>query len=410
MNLLQAIRQRFSPPTQTKSLPAAASAWLRGDDPPPALVNAYQQSSWVYAAVTAKAAKVAQTPFRLLAPAPAGGERELAHGPARDLFERPHPHLDRFAFWELLATWLDLRGEAFLVALDDAGAVVPLRPPARIHALLVLNPDHFTEIIEHHALAGWRYAGANPADPLGALALLPEEVIHLRLPNPFHFWRGLSPLSVASLAAQSDYFSGQFMKGLILNNADTGLIVTSDQRLSPAQMEQIQAALRERKSRAGFADRPLFLAGGVKIEKPALSTADLQFLENRKFTRQEILAIFRVPDTVLGFTEDANRAVAESQSLHWIHNVIAPLCRRLEAGLQPVITAVSGAARAQGYFDLEELPEMQAARRQRVDAAVKLFGLGVPLNDINRVLDLGLPAYAWGAAGYLPRSVGPVPQ
>jgi phage portal protein BeeE len=212
---------------------------------------------------------------------------------------------------------------------------------------------------------------------------------------------------VALLAAQVDYASALFMKGLILNNADTGMIVTSEHHLLPAQMEQIQAALRERKSRAGQATRPLFLSGGVKVEKPALSAADLQFLENRKFTRQEILALFRVPETVLGFTEDANRAVTESQMLHWVLNVIAPLCRRLEAGLQPLVGAVAGPTALQGYFDLDELPEMQNARRLRVDAAAKLFSLGVPLNDINRALDLGLPAYAWGGTGWVASGLQP---
>lgn len=404
MKLIERFQKWLRPETHTKSLPVSAAAWLRGEPPEgaPALVNAYQQSSWVYAAISAKAAKVAQAPFKLLAGGRGAGEREVFDGPLYELFQRPHAHLDRFAFWELAATWLDLRGEAFIVALDDAGAVAPLRPGARVRSLLVLNPDHFTEVIEQQALAGWRYAGAGQTAPLAAMALLPEEVVHLRLPNPFHFWRGMSPFEVAALAAQVDYFSGQFMKGLIANNADTGMIVTSSEQMTREQMEQVDAALKERRSRAGTGLRPLFLTGKIKVEKPSLSAADLQFLEHRKFTRQEILAVFRVPDTVLGFTQDANRAVAESQMLHWVNNVIAPLCRRLEAGVQPVVRALAGREAVQGWFDLEELPELQQARRDRVDAAVKLAGLGVPLNDINRVLDLGLPEYPWGRTGRLP--------
>ena len=123
----------------------------------------------------------------------------------------------------------------------------------------------------------------------------PGEVLHHRLPNPFDEWRGLSPLSVAMLAAQSDYASAQFEKGLLLNNADSGVIVTTDQSLSPEQRESMAAALMERKRKAGTADRPLFLSNGVKVEKPTISSADMQFLENRKFKRQEICAIFKVP-------------------------------------------------------------------------------------------------------------------
>jgi hypothetical protein len=94
----------------------------------------------------------------------------------------------------------------------------------------------------------------------------------------------------------------------------------------------------------------------------------------------------------------------------WVLNVIAPLCRRLEAGLQPLVAAIAGPTALQGYFDLDELPEMQNARRLRVDAAMKLFNLGVPLNDINRALDLGLPFYAWGGTGWVGSALQPAGQ
>jgi len=207
------------------------------------------------------------------------------------------------------------------------------------------------------------------------------------------------------LAAQTDYAAAQFMKGFILNNADMGLIVTSEEKFSPQQREEVLSVLRERKRHAGMADRPLFLSHKVQVEKPHLNAADLQFLENRKFSRQEICSIFKVPQTILGYTEDANRSVDEQQSANWIHNVIAPLCRRLEAALHP-LTALAGPGVA-AWFDTDTLPEMQAARRSRVDTAVKLFGLGVPLNDLNRELDLGFPEYPWGRVGYLPQNVKP---
>lgn len=406
MKILHSFRQWFTPAPAAKAYAPTLAGWWRGDtaEGAGAFVNAYQQSTWVYAAISAKAIKLAQTPLKLYR-----GEEAVSGGPARALLQRPHPQLDRFAFWELVSTWLDLRGEAFLLPVDRQGAVVALRPGADVERLLPLPPEQFSEIVEHHTLAGWRYHSTGAADPLEGMVLLPEEVLHLRLPNPWHPWRGLSPLGVAQLAAQTDYHSAQFMKGLILNNADTGLIVTTDQHLSQAQIDQVQAALRERKARAGMADRPLFLSGGVKVEKPALNAADLQFLENRKFNRQEILAVFRVPETILGFTEDANRAVAEAQLLHWIHHVLAPLCRRLEAGLQPLLDALEPRAGLTACFDVEDLPEMQDARRGRVDAARALFQMGVPLNDINQVLDLGLPHYPWGDRAYLPQNLQPVP-
>src|SRR6185436_11511892 len=157
-----------------------------------------------------------QAPFRL-AQMTASGEAPITSGLLAELFRRPHPHLDAFAFWELLVTWLDLRGECFLIATDALGTVLSLddlrresrRSAQAVPHLLVLNPDDFTEIITDHALAGWRYRPCRFAAPLPELTLLPNDVIHIKLPNPFNFWRGMSPLSVAALAAQTDYASAQ---------------------------------------------------------------------------------------------------------------------------------------------------------------------------------------------------------
>ncbi len=410
--LLQSLLAKFKPdqptiqpctplPQITKSF---ARAWMAGreDTGPSLLLNAYGQSSWVYACVSTLADTVSSIPFRFVSAdsSPSAGADQLSA-----LFAQPHPQLDRFQFWELIVVWLCLRGEAFVLPISEAS---PSRPTPS--ALLVLNPDHLHEIVRNQELAGWRYTpsqSASSPQPSTGSILLPEELIHIRLPNPYHFWRGLSPLTVAALAAQTDFAAAQFMKGTMLNNADTGMIVTTEQQATPEQKEEILALLRDRKRRAGTADVPVFLYGGVKVEKPAISAVDLQFLDNRKFNRQEICAVFKVPQELLGFTEDANRSVSESARLNFMENRIAPLCRRLEAAFQPLIQRVARGPRCRGEFYLQGTPIMQTAQRARIDAGAKLFAMGVPLNVINQALELGLPKLPHGDVGYLPQNLLP---
>jgi len=327
-----------------------------------------------------------------------------------DLFNRPHPTLNRFRFWESLVTWYCLRGEAFILALDKSDAVIPVRSPRlRVSAsppssLLVLSPDHFRHLIQEHDLVGWKFTGFPLSSPLPSMDLLPEEVIHDFLPNPHLYWRGMSPLSVALLAAQTDFASAHFMKGLMLNNAEAGVIVRTEQQLSPEQREQMLAVLRDRKASAGTADRPLLLWGTTEVIRPTLSSADLQFMENRKMNRQEICAaFFRIPQSLVGFSEDANRSIAQAERLNFIENSITPLCARLEAALEPVVKSFG--TDLVGWFDLDSIPIMQQARRERVDTAVKLFALGYPVNAINKSLDLGLPHLGWGNKGFLSKGL-----
>jgi phage portal protein BeeE len=259
--------------------------------------------------------------------------------------------------------------------------------------VLILDPSHFHHIIEDQQLIGWRYTGFGPQTPLESQVFLPEEVWFEKLPNPFDFWRGLAPLYVADMAAKTDFAASSFMRGLIENNGDLGTIVRADQQISEEQREQISAAIRGRKRRAGTADRPVLLWGATEIVKPQVSSADLQFLENRKFCRAEICAALGVP-------EDAKYDVMQGARLNFIENRVAPLCSRLEAEEDILVKTLD--PKAVGWFDLESLPIMQQARRNRLATAQAGFNMGIPFNELNRMLDLGFKPLPWGNDGYIP--------
>jgi hypothetical protein len=50
---------------------------------------------------------------------------------------------------------------------------------------------------------------------------------------------------------------------------------------------------------------------------------------------------------------------------------------------------------------------MQQARRDRLAAAKTGFDMGIPLNELNRLLDLGIAPLPWGNTGYLPTTLHP---
>ncbi|MDX1951499.1 MAG: phage portal protein [Verrucomicrobiota bacterium] len=384
------------PPIQSAiAVPAQkdfARDWLRGMESETGrrgmMTAPYLQSVWVYACVNILASNIAQVPFRI-----SRGERKgediLESGPAVELFRMPHKRMNRFKFWELYVTWQMLRGEVFIVRTDDG--------------LLLLNPDHFQHVVVDHQLVAWRYTGFGMNTPLSSQIFLPEEVLHDPLPNPYDHWRGLSPLRVAMLAAETDYASAEFMKGLMQNNGDHGLVVTTDQQPSREQVEEIYAMIRQRERASGTAKRPMILWGGFKVEKPTISNVDLQYLEQRKYTRQEICAVFGVPQEMLGFTEDSNRSVSQSARLNFTENRIAPLCERIEAAMEPLVNEAGKGI--YGWFDCDAMPIMQAARRERIDSGVKLFGMGVPFNEINQTLDLGFSRLPHGDKCFLPYSL-----
>ncbi len=390
-----------TPPDAQRSFSPGALAWLQSSDPDsgPVLTNAFQQVVWVHRAVSVLAEQVANIPF-LFSAGPRGHENLITSGPLLDLYSSPHPQISRFQYWELRVIWLMLRGECVRIPVfDDPGP----RSRRTLTRILILDPASFQHIVRNHELVGWRYTGAPRSTPLPSQVFLPEEVWFEKLPNPFDFWRGMPPLHAAALAAKTDFAASSFMKGLIENNADLGVIVRTDSQLDPHQREQLLAALRERKRRAGTADRPLLLWSGAEIIKPQISSADLQFLENRKFSRAEICAAFGVPEEILTTTDNAKYDVMAASRLNFIENRVAPLCARFEAEEQATVKTID--PQATGWFDLDALPIMQEARRSRLAAAKIGFDMGIPFNALNRAFDLGFPSLPWGDQGFLPASL-----
>jgi HK97 family phage portal protein len=379
-----------------------AEAWLRGEDMPsgPVLSNAYQQVAWVYRAINIIAEQVANIPF-LFSHGERGRENLITSGSLHDFYNHPHRHINRFQYWELRIMWLMLRGECMRVPIYENGQTAAFKNrKSKIKNVLLLDPAQFQHIVEDHDLIGWRYTGFGSQAPLESQIFLPEEVWFERFPNPFDFWRGMPPLYAVEVAAKTDFAAGSFMKGLMENNADLGVIVRTDQQLSKDQRAQIFADLRNRKRRAGTADLPLVLWGGTQVVNPQLSSADMQFLENRRFSRSEICAAFGVPEELVSTTSNSQYDVMVGARQNFIENRIAPLCARLEAEEDVTVKAIE--PKATGWFDLDSLPIMQQARRARLASAKTGFDMGIPVNELNRLYDLGFKPLPWGDNGYLP--------
>src|SRR5690242_19224736 len=86
----------------------SVAQWLRGSDGDgggASLQNAYQQSVWIYACITAIGEQVAQTAFRF-SKGQRRGQSLVESGPIVDLFQQPNKQQNRFGFWELIVAWL----------------------------------------------------------------------------------------------------------------------------------------------------------------------------------------------------------------------------------------------------------------------------------------------------------------
>src|SRR5690242_12077176 len=126
--------------------------WLRGEDldTGPLLSNAYEQVVWVYRAINALAEQLANAQF-LFSEGARGSENLITAGPSQRFYNRPHPQINRFQYWELRVIWLMLRGECFRIPICEQTGPGSKRS---LRQVLILDPSHFQHVIEDNRLMG----------------------------------------------------------------------------------------------------------------------------------------------------------------------------------------------------------------------------------------------------------------
>jgi phage portal protein BeeE len=362
------------------------------------LSKPYANSAWVLRAIKHVTEPLASMPLKWEL-----SEREFTDARLAEFWAAPVINLKTFAdFVEAWAGWIKLKGEAFLIA-DDAwllkvpGTVAPSK-------FILPPPSAMRHIVSNGKLVAWEYRdAAGNTHPLEV-----EQVHHVKTWNPYDLWRGLGEMEAAQLAAETDYLSGKYEGQLARNSGDQGLVVSTDGgQPTKEQIDQITAQLTRKRNRlqqGKFTD--LFLAGGIKVHTPAVTSADTNFQGSRLTKRDEIFIAFGVPPSLAAVKQSYSLG-KDSDYRALIVNTVMPVGRKL-AGLLTEIGRLQTGQLVEAYLDADEHPVMQEVRRERISAARSLWDMGVPLKDASDYLDMALPRVPGDDVGYLPFSVAPV--
>jgi HK97 family phage portal protein len=143
---------------------------------------------------------------------------------------------------------------------------------------------------------------------------------------------GLSPVKYyarevlgTDLAAQS--FSAKFFA----NDARPGGYLRATGFLAPDKKKQAISSWMAGHGR-GQAHKMTLLDGGMSWEKVGVPPNEAQFIETRKFNREQIAAIFGVPPHFLGISEES-RANMEQRALEFLVFVLKPWLNKWEQAL-----------------------------------------------------------------------------
>jgi HK97 family phage portal protein len=237
-------------------------------------------------------------------------------------------------------TWTDLlvATQSYLELEGNSFWYLPrgktTRKPAEIWAL---NPTKVTVVkSETEVVGGYIYQ-----NPKGEMIPIPkEEIIHFKRFNPFNRYRGIGTVYASALAIDIDNYSGQFNRNFFFNAAVPSAVLKTTGEMTEEQYQRLKAEWESRYTGTHNAHRLAILQNGLEYQPIQMTQKEMQFLEQRRFSRDEILAIFRVPKTILGIADDVNRANAETSDYVFARRVVKPrmnfLVSRLNESLLPM--------------------------------------------------------------------------
>lgn len=357
-----------------------------------AIKEGYKNSTWVYACVKLRAAAVSSVPWK--------AERrvtqdEWKHEPQSELqklLDRPNPDMDRALFFKYVVQHLDLSGNSFISKVRAGADNTPKE-------LWTLMPNQIEVVAgDIRLVKEYIYRSA------GRKVIPPEDMIQFLYPDPANLYFGMSPLMSAAQAVDIDNEAERFQKASLENRglADLHFEVPAD--ATAEQVSRLREIFQEQQSGPKNARRALF--SSAKATSLNVSAAELDFIESRKFVRDEICSAFGVPPPMVGNYEKATLANIETARQIFWRDTIVPLLDELETKLNLSLAPDFGPEWRIKY-DISSITALQENFTEKVTNAQQLFGIGVPFNELNSKLKLGFADVVGGDIGYLPSGLLP---
>jgi len=279
-----------------------------------------------YACIMIISSDLAALPLPVLQRLPDGTVREATEHPIYDLLQNePNWNMSSIVFRAaMLACVLGWGNSYSFIQRDGANRTRQLIPLPSERTSPVLLPYKDAQGLTKRKLM---YATTATENGL-AQYIDPDNVLHIPA-LCFDGYVGMSPIQTCKNAFGIAIASEKFAAQLFGNGAKASGVLSHPGQLGTEALENLKKSIREVITGEN-ALRPLVLEEGMTWNQLTINPNDAQFLETRKFQREEIAALYRVPMHLLQSLERATNNNIEHQSLDYIRYCLRPWAVRIE--------------------------------------------------------------------------------
>ncbi len=240
-----------------------------------------------------------------------GKERDPLHPLSRLLHSRPNVSQTAWQWKRMMQSWLLLRGIAVSrLVLGPSGAVEQLVP---------IHPDSIVETSKTRE-GRLRFRVREPGGQ--EQVLLQDDVFGLMLSLD-----GVKPLSVIGLAREGfalakamEIFGARFFG----SGAHPSGVLTHPNTLGEETRKALEVSWNRQHGGLHHSSEAIVLEEGMKWQPMGISNEDSQFLESRKFQREEIATWFGVPQHKVGILDRATFSNIEHQGIEFVQDCMLP--------------------------------------------------------------------------------------
>ncbi|MFA5168749.1 MAG: phage portal protein [Candidatus Omnitrophota bacterium] len=281
---------------------------------PTQLLERYGKSMYVFACVNKIAEKVASIPLGLEKVLNSKGDvREIDVHPLLDLLYKPNAFQTKSEFWKLTIINLKCSGEAFLYKVRNKGG--------RVMEMWNLRPDLMTVVTDPTLFVKEYRLRKNDGSQV---VFDPDDIVHIKSPDPLNPYGGISPLFASAARVETEGFATTFQKDFFLNSARPDAILKSPNKMDKDTADATVRRWEKRHRGKNRSGKVGILTGGMEYMVISPTQKDMDYIEGLKLTRDDILIAFGVPKSVLGITEDVNRANAETGMGIFLSETVKP--------------------------------------------------------------------------------------
>lgn len=275
----------------------------------------------VYSCVRVLAETLGSLPLSVHRTRSDGGSDKAQDHPVYELIhDLPNDEMTTQTWREASMGHLTLSGNCYsIITHNNKGQVVDLYPVDWHMVDPKRNPN--TGKIEYHI-----------ADR-GKVEVFPiEKVFHI--PGfGFDGVKGYSPIRMAAESIGIGMAASEFSARFYGQGMNIGGVLEHPNELSDDAYKRLQTWIEEKGSGMANSWKPLILEEGMKFSRIPMPLTDAQFVETRKFTRDEIGGLFRVPPHMIGNLERATFSNIEHQGIEFVQHTMLPYITRWEQAI-----------------------------------------------------------------------------